>query len=159
MHTRFVIVAGVLALGATSAFAGEIMAREDAGVTSRTRAQVKAEVLEARTRGQLAPAGEAGLPAAAPVLGDATRAEVQDDVRLARQRGELVPAGEADPFGAHEFAATSDRTRAEVKAETLAARRAGELAPAGETYDGSFAQAKAEPGKNPFTRLARLMRK
>jgi hypothetical protein len=160
MHTpSLVAIAAALALGASAAFADDI-GREEAVVTSKTRAQVKAEVLEARAHRQLAAAGEAGLPVDEPAGNGTTRASVQDEVRLARAGGQLAPAGETDPVGAHEFAATSDRERGEVKAEVFAARKAGVLAPAGDAYDGSnLAQAHPEPGSNPLAKLARLIRK
>ncbi|MBV9891620.1 MAG: hypothetical protein JO090_12135, partial [Rhizobacter sp.] len=102
-----------------------------AQTSSPTRAEMHADVLQARARHELVPAGEAVQPFAPVAATSArSRADVRDEVLQARARGELVPAGEATV--AQTTWVPSMLARAEVKESVLAARRRGELVPAGE---------------------------
>jgi len=98
-----------------------------------TRAEVRAQVLEARAAGQLRPAGEASGPVAyrfdAPTR---TRADVRAEVLQARLHGELVAAGQGAE--ADDATGLSTRARADVRAETVMARLQGELIPSGEGF-------------------------
>jgi len=98
-----------------------------------TRAEVRAQVLEARAAGQLRPAGEASGPVAyrfdTPTR---TRADVRAEVLQARLQGDLVAAGQGAE--ADDAIGVSMRARADVRAETAVARLQGELIPSGEGF-------------------------
>ena len=124
--SSLIVVAGAVAAGPTHA----------AGATAwspTTRAEVRAQVLEARATGQLRPAGEAAEPMSyrfgAPTR---TRAEVRAEVLMARAQGDLVAAGQGAE--ADEATGLSMRARADVRAETVMARLQGELVPSGEGF-------------------------
>jgi hypothetical protein len=106
MNLQYPLIAGVLAfssiaaLGATGDAADYDPPR--ASLTStRSRADVRAEVLSARAAGELRPAGEAEAYTVArgPVTWARSRAEVKAEVIAARANGELVPAGEGGSPG------------------------------------------------------------
>ena len=127
--SSLIVVAGAVATGPTRA-------ADTASPTAwspTTRAEVRAQVLEARATGQLRPAGQASEPMAhrfgAPTR---TRADVRAEVLQARLSGDLVAAGQ----GADTDDATglSMRARADVRAETVMARLQGELVPSGEGF-------------------------
>ena len=61
---------------------------------TRTRQDVRAEVLQARASGELIPAGEAIAPFEKPTPSILARATVKEEYRMARMRGELIPDGE-----------------------------------------------------------------
>ena len=121
--SSLIVVAGAVAAGPTHA----------AGATETTRAEVRAQVLEARATGQLRPAGEAAEPMGyrfgAPTR---TRAEVRAEVLMARAQGDLVAAGQGAE--ADEATGLSMRARADVRAETVMARLQGELVPSGQGF-------------------------
>ena len=108
-------------------------ARADGGFALTTRADVKAQVLQARAAGELRPAGEASEPMAYR-FGPSTRsrADVRAEVVMARLQGDLVPAGQGAE--SHDASGPSMLARADVKADTLQARLHGELTPSGEGF-------------------------
>jgi hypothetical protein len=105
----------------------------------RSRADVRAEVLQARAAGHLMRAGE-GFFAPQPGRGTTDRAEVKAAVLQALARGELMAAGDRPTAVAMPI---STRVRAEVKDEVKQAQAAGELVPAGERI------AAFEPASHP----------
>lgn len=96
------------------------------------RADVKAQVLDARARGELARPGEAmqAFPFAATGASTLTRQRVRDDTLAARALGELIPAGQ----GGSRFVAPVGMAmaRADVRADVRQANLDGKLARAGE---------------------------
>ena len=141
MNTKQFLISSLIVVAGTVATAP---ARADGGFAPITRADVKAQVLQARAAGELRPAGEAAEPMAYR-FGPSTRsrADVRAEVVTARLQGDLVPAGQ----GAEAGAATgpSMLARADVRADTVLARLHGELTPSGE-------------GFGPVDRQARLVR-
>ena len=126
--SSLIVVAGAIATGPARAGTESLTAW-----SPTTRADVKAQVLEARATGQLRPAGEASEPRAyrfgAPTR---TRADVRAEVLQARLTGDLVAAGQGADVD--EATGLSMRARADVRAETVMARLQGELIPSGEGF-------------------------
>jgi hypothetical protein len=94
MNTKQLLALTAIAVAAGSAFADDITPDHTAqAVSTRSRAEVKAEVRQAAAAGQLLAAGEqdAAVPTESSTL---ARAQVKADVLAARARGELMPAGE-----------------------------------------------------------------
>ena len=127
--SSLIVVAGAVATAPVRAAGTETLT----AWSPTTRADVRAQVLEARAPGQLRPAGEASEPRAyrfgAPTR---TREEVRAEVVQARLSGDLVAAGQGAEFD--EATGLSMRARADVRAETVMARLQGELIPSGEGF-------------------------
>jgi hypothetical protein len=130
VNTKQFLISSLIVVAGTVATAS---ARADGGFAPITRADVKAQVLQARAAGELRPAGEAAEPMAYR-FGPSTRsrADVRAEVVTARLQGDLVPAGQ----GAESRDATgpSMLARADVRADTVLARLHGELTPSGEGF-------------------------
>ncbi|TMG98419.1 MAG: DUF4148 domain-containing protein [Betaproteobacteria bacterium] len=94
MQVKQLIALSALALAGTAVLADDITPEPAPFVSTRTRAEVKAEVQQARARGELQPAGEEDVVVAAPQRSTLTRAAVKAEVLQARANGELIPAGE-----------------------------------------------------------------
>jgi len=129
--TRSISIAVLLALFTASAFSDG----------AKTRAQVRAELAEARRTGNIIGAGEAGVelnalfPSAypAPVGPTKTRAEVVEELAEARRDGDILASGESGemlnevhpqlyPAPIH----LAGPSRAEVRAELAEARLLGD---------------------------------
>jgi len=127
--SSLIVVTGAIATGPARAADTESLT----AWSPTTRAEVRAQVLEARATGQLRPAGEASEPRAyrfgAPTR---TRADVRAEVLQARLQGDLVAAGQGADVD--EATGLSMRARADVRAETVMARLQGELIPSGEGF-------------------------
>jgi hypothetical protein len=127
--SSLIVVAGVVATGPSRAADTDRLT----AWSPTTRADVRAQVLEARASGQLRPAGEASEPTAyrfgAPTR---TRADVRAEVLQARLSGDLVAAGQGADID--EATGLSMRARADVRAETVMARLQGELVPSGQGF-------------------------
>lgn len=80
--------------------------------TGKTRAEVRAELMSAISKGERLSAGEAQYDPPAPVLASRSRAEVRSEVIGALRAGERLSAGEASYEAPVSVAA--GRTRAEV---------------------------------------------
>jgi hypothetical protein len=94
MNTRTLLAATVLALGASAAMAESPTVDTTPFQATRTRAEVKADVLVAAATRSLQPAGEAeAAPSLVPVYSVA-RADVKAEVLSARAAGTLLAAGE-----------------------------------------------------------------
>ncbi len=94
MNAKQLFAASFIALAASAAMADDITVDTTAFVSQKSRADVIAEVQQARAQGTLLLAGEA-LPL--PVItakSDLTREAVRAQVRAANARHELLPAGE-----------------------------------------------------------------
>jgi len=159
MNAKHILFSSVIALAAAGAMADDITVDNTPGVSTATRAQVKADVLKARKSGELLGAGEAGQKVRAPVL-SAARSDVATQFRVARANGELLAAGEGSSYDNESRANDFTLARAGVKAEVVAASKAGELLPAGEGYY------RNEPGHHqvassgsPFQSVAKLFRR
>src|SRR5262245_51309480 len=160
MNAKHILFSSVIALAAAGAMADDITVDNTPSVSTATRAQVKAEVLNARKSGELLGAGEVGQRVPAPVF-SASRSDVASQFRVARANGDLLAAGEgsydANEARTHQF----NLARADVKAETLAAAKAGELLPAGEAFynvEPGHHKAVASSG-NPLQSVAKLLRR
>ena len=132
---RSISIAVLLALSTASAFSDG----------AKTRAQVRAELEEARRSGNIIGAGEAGVPlnqlfpSEYPAVGPTkTRAEVVEELAEARRSGDMLANGESGEtlnevypqlYPAPVYLASA--TRAEVRAELAEARLLGD-APIGE---------------------------
>ena len=108
MKVRQAIALAVLSLAGTAVYAtGDAddynINREIQNRSTLPRAEVKADVRQARVEGQLRPAGEAQSYAEAkvPQGTDRSRGEVKAEVLAARAAGELTPAGEGVEVAAH----------------------------------------------------------
>ena len=130
MNTKQFLISSLIVVAGTVATAP---ARADGGFAPTTRADVKAQVLQARAAGELRPAGEASEPMAYR-FGASTRsrADVRAEVVMARLQGDLVPAGQGAE--SHDASGPSMLARADVKADTVLARLHGELTPSGEGF-------------------------
>jgi hypothetical protein len=129
MNAKHFIQSSIAAVAIATVGTGAAAAAEPAWTA---RADVQAAVLQARTHGELVPAGEAIAPFASrwAAASERSRADVRRDVLQARAEGELVPAGQG-----MRFSAPNEPTllaRAEVKEAVRIARARGELTPAGE---------------------------
>ena len=143
MKASQVLLASLIAVAGT-AFADDITIDTKPAVSTRSRADVNAEVRRALASGEHFVVGE-GYGFSDPVThSTASRAEVKAELAAARAAGQLV-VGEAD---ARAEKTISVRSRDEVKAEYLAARASGRLIPDGEAYD-------AAAGPNPKVAAAR----
>lgn len=120
------------------AIAGVAMA--DSG---KTRAQVQAEVIQARAAGQL-DTNDATYPVIPKVASTLTRAQVQAQVAQARAAGQLDTNDATYPIIASTAAPVS---RAEIRAEVLQARAAGQLDLNETNYPASYQQASAKKAK------------
>lgn len=149
MNAKQMFVASVMVASIGAAWAPA--AHADSGLT---RADVKAQVLQARAQGLLRPAGEAVEPFSATTSGPTrSRQEVRAEVLQARASGELIPAGEAiAPF---ETSTPSILARATVKEEYRMARMRGELIPDGEGFARPSRPATARTGETVAMRFTR----
>ena len=95
MQVKQLIALSALALAGTAALADDITIDNTPFVSTRTRAEVKADVAQARAQGQLLAAGEQNVVAPAATGTALARATVKAEVLTARANGELIPAGEA----------------------------------------------------------------
>jgi hypothetical protein len=93
MKTIFAVTTSLLLFGATAAQADEAGAPLDITPATLTRAQVRAELDEARARGEPAAFEATNFETAAAAK---SRAEVRDEVRHALANGEAVRSGETD---------------------------------------------------------------
>ena len=134
---RLVVLPLLLALPVSAVFAQAAAQPK----STETRAQVKAETLEAFRDGDFE-VGDTGMKAyditpdrypKRPVPERETRAQVKADLEVARRNGS-IPFGEIgdtprdiDPKSYPAQPATQGLTRAQVKQETLAAVRAGDV--------------------------------
>ena len=124
-------------VAALAATAGGALAAGD----NPSRADVKAQVLQARANGELKPAGEAAEPfTTATGASTLSRRQVKDETLQARADGDLVPAGEGTIFVA---TSGTPMARAEVRESVRQARLNGELIPAGEGIGPVEYQARA----------------
>ncbi|MGA0571236.1 DUF4148 domain-containing protein [Variovorax sp. VNK109] len=132
----------VLSLIAAPAFASD-------QVVSKTREQVRAELVQAQKRGEMLASGESGLtlkqinPAAYPVTASTqapkTREQVRAELDRAIQTGEMLAAGESgaklNELVSRRYpaiAVKSYKSRDEVKSELARAIREGEVEAVGE---------------------------
>ncbi|CAN7659262.1 DUF4148 domain-containing protein [Acidovorax sp. LjRoot129] len=132
----------VLSLIAAPAFASD-------RVVSKTREQVRAELVQAQQSGEMLASGESGLtlkqinPTAYPVSAltqaPKTREQVRAELDRAIQTGEMLAAGESgvklNELMSRRYpaiAAKSYKSRDEVKSELARAIREGELVAVGE---------------------------
>ena len=118
------ITALALALTTIGSFAGEITLTPeiDNAVSTRTRAEVRAEVQTALASGWRSPQGELGYPAEHRATGPSrTRAEVRAEVLAAIARGERLSYGEASnyPQFEHHRGAPAPTTVATRKAQVI----------------------------------------
>ena len=116
----------ILASVSLLALAGAAMAD-----TGKTRAEVEAEVIQARAAGTL-DVNDTNYPPSAPATSHLTRAEVQAQVLQARADGTLDQ--QTDPDYPRLVLAPSKLTRAQVQAELVQARNEGVLDPTEATY-------------------------
>jgi len=117
MNAKQIIAITALAFAGSAATADDITIVEDNFVAAKTRAEVQAEVRQARAAGA-AFVSEVDLSTTRPQARTSTltRAEVQAEVRQARAAGEVF-VSEVDLSTTRPQARTSTRTRAEVQAE------------------------------------------
>jgi hypothetical protein len=95
MQVKQLIALSALALAGTAALADDITIDNTPFVSTRSRAEVKADVQQARAHGELLAAGE-GDAATSAERGTSTlaRSAVKAEVLQARAGGQLLPAGE-----------------------------------------------------------------
>ena len=146
MKARQVLLASLIAVAGT-AFADDITIDTKPAVSTRTSAEVKAEVRRALAAGEHFVVGEGYGFSEPSTRSTASRADVKAELAAARAAGQLV-VGEADPRAEK---TVSVRNRDDVKSEFLAARASGQLIPDGEAYD-------AAAGPNPKVAAARTAR-
>ena len=123
MHARTATLYFVIALATgTAAYAQEgTRDFQQPGAATRTRAEVKAELAQARAAGQLDSRGEAygGFPRE-QTASTQTRSQVKAELNAARRAGELQTHNES--YGSFRFGEIqSPRTREQVSRETAAA--------------------------------------
>ncbi len=95
MNAKQLIAFASIALAAGSALADDITPDFSAqALSTKSRAEVKAEVRQAAARGELLAAGEQDFGDVTPQASTVARAQVKAEVLAARARGELLPAGE-----------------------------------------------------------------
>jgi hypothetical protein len=118
MNAKSLIAFAAIALAAGSALADDITPDfSQQAVSTKSRAEVKAEVRQAAATGQLLAAGEEDFGANVAAQGsNVSRAQVKAQVLAARARGELMPAGE------QLVAEHAVRTDAGFRSNSLAAR-------------------------------------
>ena len=110
------LVAAVAALSSTAVFAESPTPEPTGFQSTRTRAEVKAEVLVAAATHRLLPAGELGAVVEPSARFAVSRAQVKADTLNARAAGLLLPAGELVD------GARATRARAGISATNLAGR-------------------------------------
>jgi hypothetical protein len=92
------VIAALLAvMSAGAAWADDPTIDNTEFVSTRTRAESKAEVRQARATHGLMAAGEQGMAEPGSMVSLVSRAAVKAEVLAARAHGELLQAGEADP--------------------------------------------------------------
>lgn len=95
MNAKSLIAFASIALAAGSVLADDITPDFSNQVAStRSRAEVKAEVRQAAAAGELLAAGEEAFGVPTVRSTSVARAQVKAEVLAARARGELIPAGE-----------------------------------------------------------------
>jgi hypothetical protein len=95
MNAKSLIALASIALAAGSALADDITPDfSNQAVSTKSRAEVKAEVRQAAAAGQLLAAGEEDFGVPTTRSTTVARAQVKAEVLAARARGELMPAGE-----------------------------------------------------------------
>ena len=95
-----------------------------------SRAQVRSEVLQARTNGTMPASGDATVIQEKSAPSTLTRGAVKSDYLQAQKAGTLPYKG--DSVYVQETSVTSTLTRAAVKAEVLQAQKAGLMPATGE---------------------------
>jgi hypothetical protein len=93
MNAKQLFAASFIALAASAAMADDITVDTARFVSQKSRAEVTAEVLQARAQGTLQAAGD-GQAVAIVAKSDLSREAVRSQVRAANARHELLPAGE-----------------------------------------------------------------
>ena len=88
------LVAAVAALSSTAVFAESPTPEPTGFHATRTRAEVKADVLVAAATHRLLPAGELGVAVEPSARFAVSRAQVKAETLSARAAGALLPAGE-----------------------------------------------------------------
>jgi hypothetical protein len=99
MNTKQIIATTLIAFAGTAALADDITIDTNPSLSTKSRAEVKAEVLQARAQGLLQTAGEFS-PVQAVAQSTTSREAVRSEVRAANARHELMPAGEAVAYAA-----------------------------------------------------------
>ena len=132
MKASQVLLAGLIAVAGT-AFADDITIDTKPAVSTRTRAEVNAQVRRALATGEHFVVGEGYGFSEPSTRSTASRADVKAELAAARAAGRLV-VGEANPWVEK---SVSVRSRDDLKSEFLAARASGQLIPDGEAYDAS----------------------
>lgn len=101
MNTKLSVVTAVMVFSAAAAVSEPVAAQSAEPATpGLTRAEVNAQVLQARANGELQPAGEGFLQFARSTgAPPPTRAAIRDEVLQARAQGDLIPAGEGPGAG------------------------------------------------------------
>ncbi len=110
------VVMALAALGAASSFAANVPT--DA-VGNKTRAEVRAEYLQAVKNGEIVSATEGTVLVAPAFVSTKTRAEVRAEYLQAVKSGQIVQATEGAMLVGPAFVST--HSRAEVRAEAVAA--------------------------------------
>lgn len=128
MNTRIALSTLLALVAAGSSFAQEgTQDFANQTLSTRTRAEVIAELEQARASGQLLVSGELyGSFRPAQIVSTRTRGEVLAELDAARRDGTLQTRNSGPFYGSfqpHEFVST--KTRAEVRAEVLRAQAAG----------------------------------
>lgn len=104
---KAVLAALALTVASFGSFAQEATLFEDNFVSTRSRAEVRAELVAALQRGEAIRHGEASVVDFASQAGSSrSRAEVRAELFAALQRGEAIRYGEAPPAGAYDGAAS-----------------------------------------------------
>lgn len=134
MNAKQIFLMSAISLAAAGAMANDITIDNTPTESSVTRAQVKAEVRQARKAGELIAAGEAYQGGRVAYTSSAARSDVRAQFVAARAQGELLAAGEGSSNDGRFSLSDSTLARADVKAQVVAASKAGELLPAGEGY-------------------------
>jgi hypothetical protein len=120
MNIKHIAAASLIALAGSAAFA-QTTDQADSFQPTLTRAQVQADLAQARANGTAFHEGDITYVQHAPAKSLKTRAEVQAELAQARADGTLFVAGDTDYPQAQKFVST--RTRAEVQAEAREATR------------------------------------
>jgi len=94
MNAKQLFAASFIALAASAAMADDITVDTAQFVSQKSRAEVIAEVQQARAQNTLLAAGEALPVQVLAAKSDLTREAVRSQVRAANARHELLPAGE-----------------------------------------------------------------
>ncbi|MBL0090701.1 MAG: DUF4148 domain-containing protein [Ideonella sp.] len=93
MNAKQLFAASFIALAAAAAMADDITVDSTVFVSQKSRAEVLAELQQARAQGALLTSGDA-VPVAIATRSELTREAVRSQVRTANARHELTPAGE-----------------------------------------------------------------